>query len=72
MDRDDFGLPDAQIQVKNWKKSGLYRAYVEACGAGDGAYPIGVSRETVGNRREWVAAITLSLFLTMFCDHLKA
>ncbi len=61
-------LPDYQIQVKNWKKTALARAFSEAEGAGEGASPIGVSRETVNGRREWVAAVPLSLLADLIAS----
>jgi hypothetical protein len=58
---------DPIIQVKNWKRTGLHRAFSEAdtvesaLGYPFGLItPVGVSRETVNGRREWVAALPLS------------
>lgn len=54
------------IQVKNWKKTGLHRAISEAWI--EGYDPIGVSRETINGRREWVAAIPLSLLVELIAE----
>lgn len=55
------------IQVKTHKATALRKAYSEAKAAA-GAFdydPIGVSRETINGRREWVAAIPLSLLVEL-------